>query len=340
MTRRSCSRVAAGASTRSRPSQPRLVERRLDRPQACRVLGVAPGVVVERGRMREVEPHRLASTVTGRVERARRETDVAVVGGGAAGLYVALRAAEQGAAVGLVSRKPLAESASYWAQGGLAAALAAGRFACAPRRRHPRTPVAGCAGRGGRGADQRGAGGGARSSRRCGVRFDTEPGAPGARASRAVIQRAGSCTPAAPKRAGAITGRLAEPVAAQPTDRGARGTLGRRPVERRQPVLRTGHGRRGDRRPGNRAWRPAAARRCGSARPTRGARSAPAPVWPTPPARTLPTWSSASSTPPHWRFPAQSTTAPCSPRRSGARAPSCSMPPASGSPMSWPRATR
>jgi L-aspartate oxidase len=49
---------------------------------------------------------------------------VAVVGGGAAGLYVALRAAEQGSRVTLVSRKPLAESASYWAQGGLAAALA------------------------------------------------------------------------------------------------------------------------------------------------------------------------------------------------------------------------
>ena len=47
-----------------------------------------------------------------------------VVGGGAAGLYVALRAAEDGAAVTLVSRKPLSESASFWAQGGLAAALA------------------------------------------------------------------------------------------------------------------------------------------------------------------------------------------------------------------------
>jgi L-aspartate oxidase len=52
------------------------------------------------------------------------ETDVAVVGGGAAGLYVALRAAEHGARVAVVSRKPLSESASYWAQGGLAAALA------------------------------------------------------------------------------------------------------------------------------------------------------------------------------------------------------------------------
>ena len=56
--------------------------------------------------------------------RGPPKTGVAVVGGGAAGLYVALRAAEQGAPVTLVSRKPLAESASYWAQGGLAAALA------------------------------------------------------------------------------------------------------------------------------------------------------------------------------------------------------------------------
>src|SRR5436189_3238963 len=55
---------------------------------------------------------------------ARHEADVAVVGGGAAGLYTALRAAASGARVALVSRKPLAESASYWAQGGLAAALA------------------------------------------------------------------------------------------------------------------------------------------------------------------------------------------------------------------------
>jgi L-aspartate oxidase len=50
--------------------------------------------------------------------------DVAVVGGGAAGLHVALEAASAGARVALISRKPLAESASFWAQGGLAAAIA------------------------------------------------------------------------------------------------------------------------------------------------------------------------------------------------------------------------
>jgi L-aspartate oxidase len=49
--------------------------------------------------------------------------DVAVVGAGAAGLYAALVAAELGAAVRVVSKSPLDQSASYRAQGGLAAAI-------------------------------------------------------------------------------------------------------------------------------------------------------------------------------------------------------------------------
>src|ERR1700678_313830 len=53
------------------------------------------------------------------------EADVAVLGAGAAGLYAALCAAADGARVVLVSATPLAQTASYWAQGGLAAALAA-----------------------------------------------------------------------------------------------------------------------------------------------------------------------------------------------------------------------
>ena len=52
------------------------------------------------------------------------QADVAVVGAGGAGLYTALVAAREGARVVLVSRSPLAETASYWAQGGIAAALA------------------------------------------------------------------------------------------------------------------------------------------------------------------------------------------------------------------------
>src|SRR5918992_3862487 len=50
--------------------------------------------------------------------------DVAVVGAGAAGLYAALTASAEGARVALVSRSPLAQTASYWAQGGIAAARA------------------------------------------------------------------------------------------------------------------------------------------------------------------------------------------------------------------------
>jgi L-aspartate oxidase len=52
------------------------------------------------------------------------EADLAVVGAGGAGLYTALTASAAGARVALISATPLAESSSYWAQGGLAAALA------------------------------------------------------------------------------------------------------------------------------------------------------------------------------------------------------------------------
>jgi L-aspartate oxidase len=50
--------------------------------------------------------------------------ELVVVGAGAAGLYTALCAAAAGATVALISATSLAETASYWAQGGLAAAIA------------------------------------------------------------------------------------------------------------------------------------------------------------------------------------------------------------------------
>ena len=56
-------------------------------------------------------------------DRAPIEADLAVVGAGGAGLFTALTAAHTGASVVLVSATPLAQTASYWAQGGLAAAL-------------------------------------------------------------------------------------------------------------------------------------------------------------------------------------------------------------------------
>jgi L-aspartate oxidase len=65
-------------------------------------------------------------SATGVSGGARRRTyDVAVVGAGAAGMYAALCAAREGGRVALLSAMPLAQTASYWAQGGLAAVLAA-----------------------------------------------------------------------------------------------------------------------------------------------------------------------------------------------------------------------
>jgi L-aspartate oxidase len=57
-------------------------------------------------------------------EASPLQADLAVVGAGGAGLYAALSAAAEGANVVLVSATPLARTASYWAQGGIAAALA------------------------------------------------------------------------------------------------------------------------------------------------------------------------------------------------------------------------
>jgi L-aspartate oxidase len=55
----------------------------------------------------------------------RADTQVAVVGAGAAGLYTALCAARDGGRVSLISATALAQSSSWWAQGGLAAAVSA-----------------------------------------------------------------------------------------------------------------------------------------------------------------------------------------------------------------------
>ncbi len=49
--------------------------------------------------------------------------DLLVIGSGAAGLWTALIAAKNGAEVAVVSKTPLSGSASFWAQGGLAAAV-------------------------------------------------------------------------------------------------------------------------------------------------------------------------------------------------------------------------
>ena len=138
-----------------------------------------------------------------------------MVGAGAAGLFVALEAAEAGGRVVLVSRKPLAESASFYAQGGLAAAMAPDD---SPARHAEDTLEAG------RGLCDRGAvealvtesPGAVQSLRRRGVRFDLQPGGElalgleGGHSARRIVHAGGAET------GRALTSRLAELVAAEP----------------------------------------------------------------------------------------------------------------------------
>jgi L-aspartate oxidase len=49
--------------------------------------------------------------------------EVLIIGGGLAGMSLALRLAESGKEVGLVAKRPLTDSSSNWAQGGIAAAV-------------------------------------------------------------------------------------------------------------------------------------------------------------------------------------------------------------------------
>ena len=57
--------------------------------------------------------------------RSFEELDVLVVGSGVAGLSVAVRLADAGLAVGVVTKAELSVSATRWAQGGVAAVLGA-----------------------------------------------------------------------------------------------------------------------------------------------------------------------------------------------------------------------
>ncbi|MGI8461218.1 MAG: L-aspartate oxidase [Solirubrobacterales bacterium] len=145
-------------------------------------------------------------------EPPAREYDVAVIGAGAAGLHVALEVAERGARACLISRKPLAASASFWAQGGLAAALAPDD---SPERHHEDTLNAG------RGACRHAAvealsaeaPGAVEALRGRGVEFDLDPdgslalGLEGGHSARRIVHAGGAET------GRALTGRLSALVA-------------------------------------------------------------------------------------------------------------------------------
>ena len=141
--------------------------------------------------------------------------DIAVVGGGAAGLHVALEAADAGGRVTVVSRTPLTGSASFRAQGGLAAAigpgdtvdkhaadtLEAGRGLCEPAVVEVLVREAPAA---------------VENLMKRGVEFDLEPdgelalGLEGGHSERRIVHAGGAET------GRAITSRLAELVAAHP----------------------------------------------------------------------------------------------------------------------------
>ena len=140
---------------------------------------------------------------------------MAVVGGGAAGLWSAISAAEAGAEVCLLSRTPLSQSASYWAQGGLAAALEPGD---SPARHAADTIAAGrgCCRPAAVEALVEEAPGIVRELRERGVEFDLDPdgelalGLEGGHTRRRIVHAGGSQT------GHEITSKLAKMASAEP----------------------------------------------------------------------------------------------------------------------------
>ena len=155
-------------------------------------------------------------------------------GAGAAGLYTALCAARNGASVTLISGPPLAGSSSWWAQGGLAAAMSAGD---SPERHLQDTIAAG------RGAVRESA---ARvlcdeaphaveDLTRLGVRFDADRegrlslGLEGGHSARRIVHAGGAAT------GRRLVRQLSALVAEDRADRRARGPS-RDPADHRRPT--------------------------------------------------------------------------------------------------------
>ena len=127
------------------------------------------------------------------------EVDVVVVGAGAGGPVRGGVRGAAGAEVALVSAAPLAQTASYWAQGGLAAALAAGRQPGAAPARHRAGWPGSDAPLGGRDTRARGTGAGGRSAGARGALRRRPLRSPGARARgghsiRRIVHAGGSAT--------------------------------------------------------------------------------------------------------------------------------------------------
>ena len=254
------------------------------------------------------EPDRLDPPRGGAAIAADAEFDVAVVGGGAAGLWTALRAAG-----GRRRRLPgLAHAALPERQllgpGRPGRGAGAGRLSGPARRRHDRRRSRALPSLGGRGA---GRGGARRRCASCASAGSSSTsthdgelalGLEGGHTRRRIVHSGGSQT------GHEITSKLAAMVAAEARIEVREQHLGDGALERRRALPRRAHRRR-RRSPRRRpCWRPAAPRRCGGGRPTRAGRSAPARCWPRRPAPTSPTSSSASSTRPRSPCPAPAST--------------------------------
>ena len=196
---------------------------------------------------------------------------VAVVGAGAAGLYTALCAAREGGRVRLISATPLAQSSSWWAQGGLAAAMSSDD---SPGRHLADTIAAG------RGAVRESA---ARvlceeaphaveDLARLGVRFDADRhgslslGLEGGHRARRIVHAGGAAT------GRRIVRQLSALVAEDQRIEVARGRARGRAGDRRRPRAAGSCSTTARCSPPERScWPPAARPRCGRAPPTRPA---------------------------------------------------------------------
>src|SRR3954451_22402669 len=125
-TARRASRSAAADSRRSQPTQSRASSSRSIATIRSGRSGCGPGSCSSDDAWWKKTGADKSLYGTGAMPPALvQRADVVVIGAGAAGLFTVLTAARAGARAALVSATPLAHTASYWAQGGIAAALAA-----------------------------------------------------------------------------------------------------------------------------------------------------------------------------------------------------------------------
>ena len=157
-----------------------------------------------------------------------------VVGGGAAGLHVALEAAARGARVTLVSRKSARRELELLGPGRARGGAGRRRLARSATPTIRSRPAAACAGAARSTSSPARPPAAVEQLERRGVRFDRDPDGRWRWASRAghsarrIVHAGGSET------GRAITSRLAELVAARSSDRGHGGGVGDRAVERRR----------------------------------------------------------------------------------------------------------